>query len=99
MNKKPKGGGKKNRMGVGHLRTSLVTCLIHLGSYPPNEYGAFVGKVSIAIVGRSRVDRVEMYVCIVVPDTPQRSLETTEQLCGAGAATAEIAGGTAIHLG
>jgi hypothetical protein len=33
----------------------------------------------------------------VVLDTPQRSLETTEQLCGAGAATAEIAGGTAIH--
>jgi hypothetical protein len=76
----------------------LVTCPIHLGSYPPNEDAAFFGKVSIVIVGRSRVDRVEMYVCLVVLDTPQWSLETTEQLCGAGAATAKIAGGTAIHL-
>jgi hypothetical protein len=51
------------------------------------------------IVGRIRVDHVEMYVCPVVPDKPQMSLEPTEQLCGAGAATAEIAGVTAIHLG
>jgi hypothetical protein len=59
----------------------LVTCPVHLGSYPPNEDAALCGKVSIGTGGRSHVDRAEMYVCPVVRDTPQRSLETTEQLC------------------